>query len=93
VLDVFREEGEGETWICRRDTRIRLPYAELIERTDDGVPYARPEVVLLFKAKAARPKDEDDLAAVLPRLAPAARRWLREAVALVHPGHRWLVEL
>jgi Aminoglycoside-2''-adenylyltransferase len=92
-LDVFREEGEGETWICRRDARIRLPYAELIEWTDDGVPYARPEVVLLFKAKAARPKDEADLAAVLPRLAPAARRWLRDAVALVHPGHRWLAEL
>jgi hypothetical protein len=24
-IDVFREPGDGETWICRRDDRIRLP--------------------------------------------------------------------
>ena len=34
---------------------------------------ARPEVVLLFKGKAARPKEEEDFAAVLPRLGPEGR--------------------
>jgi hypothetical protein len=92
-LDVFREPSDGDTWICRRDARVRLPYARLIERTADGIPYARPEVVLLFKAKAARPKDDDDLAAVLPALEPERRRWLAEALALIHPGHRWLAQL
>lgn len=92
-LDVFREPAAGETWICRRDERIRLPYDRLIARTADGIPYARPEVVLLFKAKAARPKDDADLTAVLPRLEPAARRWLVAALEMVHPGHRWLTAL
>ena len=92
-LDVFRDESDGDTWICRRDDRIRLPYSELIERTDDGIPYARPEIVLLFKGKHAQPKDDDDLAAVLPQLAPERRRWLVTALELVHPGHRWLEEL
>ena len=92
-LDVFREPSAGDTWICRRDERIRMPYDELIERTPDGIPYARPEVALLFKARHARPKDEHDLAAVLPFLDGARRRWLAEALELVHPGHRWLVEL
>ena len=92
-LDVFREPADAGTWICRRDPRIRLPYHRLIERTSDGIPYARPEVVLLFKAKAARPKDDDDLAAVLPRLEQARLRWLADALELVHPGHRWLREL
>jgi hypothetical protein len=92
-LDVFRDPSDGDTWICRRDERIRLPYASLIERTADGIPYARPETVLLFKAKHARPKDEDDLAAVLPRLGPERRCWLAEALELVHPGHRWLERL
>ncbi|MGH3130634.1 MAG: hypothetical protein ACRDNX_07440 [Gaiellaceae bacterium] len=45
-LDVFREPSDGDTWICRRDERIRLPYGEVIERTEDGIPYARPEIVL-----------------------------------------------
>lgn len=88
-LDVMREPAEGDTWICRRDDRIRLPYDRLILRTADGVPYGRPEVMLLFKAKATRPKDEDDLAAVLPLLDRAARQWLSEALELVHPGHPW----
>ena len=92
-VDVFREPADGGAWVCRRDPHIRLPYDRLIARTADGIPYARPEVVLLFKAKAARPKDDGDLAAVLARLGPEARCWLHEALELVHPGHRWLAEL
>ena len=92
-LDVFSEPADGKTWLCRRDERIRLRYEDLIEHTADGIPYGRPEVVLLFKAKRARPKDEDDFAAVLPLLDRARRRWLAEALELVHPGHRWLARL
>jgi Aminoglycoside-2''-adenylyltransferase len=92
-FDVFREPSDGDTWICRRDASIRMRYDRLIERTREGVPYGRPEVVLLFKAKHARPKDDGDLAAVLPLLEPERRRWLAEALELVHPGHRWLAEL
>jgi hypothetical protein len=92
-LDVFREPSESDSWICRRDARIRMPYARVIERTGDGIPYGRPEIILLYKAKHARPKDDGDLAAVLPHLDLARRRWLAEALELVHPGHRWLAEL
>jgi Aminoglycoside-2''-adenylyltransferase len=92
-LDIFREPAEGDTWICRRDERIRLSYDDVIERTGDGIPYGRPEIVLLFKAKHARPKDDRDLAAVLPLLERERRRWLAQALELVHPGHRWLAEL
>lgn len=89
-LDVFREPSDDDTWICRRDETLRMPYDQLIERTGDGIPYIRPEVVLLFKAKGARPKDEGDLAAALPRLSLERRRWLAEAIERVHPGHFWL---
>ena len=89
-LDVFREPSDGPDWLCRRDPRLRMPWDRLVLRTPDGIPHGRPEAVLLFKAKAARPKDEADLAAVLPHLDPDARRWLAAALALVHPGHPWL---
>lgn len=72
---------------------IRLPYDELIEHTADGIPYERPEVTLLFKAKHARPKDESDLAAVLPRLSAERRQLAAAWIALVHPGHFWLPDL
>jgi hypothetical protein len=92
-LDIFSEPSERETWICRRNSQIRMPYERLIERTEEGIPFGRPEVVLLFKAKAARPKDEEDFAAVLPLLDGKRRRWLAQALELVHPGHGWLEQL
>jgi hypothetical protein len=75
-LDVFRDPHDGDTWICRRDHSIRLPYERVIEMTSDGVPFMAPEIVLLFKAKHARPKDEADFAGTLDALGPAQRAWL-----------------
>ena len=92
-FDVFREPSDGATWICRRDSVIRMPYSELIQWTPDGIPYGRPEVVLLYKAKHSRPKDDGDFEAALARLDRERRRWLRDGLELVHPGHRWLAQL
>ena len=92
-LDVFREAWEAGEWVYRRDPRIRRPLADAIELNPGGIPYLAPEIVLLFKAKAARDKDEADLAATLPSLTPARISWLREALRIVHPGHDWLPRL
>ena len=72
---------------------IRLPFTRLLERTADEIPFVRPEVVLLFKAKHAREKDEEDFDVVLPRLDRERRSWLRDALHRVHPGHPWLARL
>jgi aminoglycoside-2''-adenylyltransferase len=93
VLDVFREPHDGDVWICRRDTSIRLPYSEAVRRTAGGLPYLAPEIVLLFKAKLSRPKDEDDLNGVLPLLDAHAIGWLRQALEMVHPGHAWIARV
>jgi len=92
-LDVMREPWDGDTWVCRRDARIRLPAARVIAHTADGIPYAQPEIALLFKAKAAREKDEADFERVLPLLGLRQRRWLAQALELIHPRHRWLEAL
>lgn len=44
---------------------------------------------LFLGAKAAREKDEADLAAVLPRLDGDRRAWLAAALDRAHPGHPW----
>ncbi|MGA6205992.1 hypothetical protein ACPESR_14710 [Nocardia testacea] len=92
-LDVFREPHDGDRWVCRRDPAITLPYNELILATDDGIPYVIPEVVLLFKAKARRPKDESDFLRVLPAMDRSRRSRLSEWLSRVHPGHPWLTAL
>ncbi|MFD7028864.1 nucleotidyltransferase domain-containing protein [Streptomyces sp. NPDC059917] len=93
LVDVFREPHDGSTWVCRRDPSIRLPYAEIIRRTADGIPYLAPELVLLFKAKAVRPKDQQDFTRALPLMDAVQRRTLAELLARVHPGHGWLTHL
>ena len=62
-------------------------------RTPDGIPYLAPATVLLAKAKHVRDKDEADLALTLPTLTDDEQRWLAGALALAHPGHRWLADL
>ncbi len=93
LLDVFREPHDGDTWICRHDETIRLPYRDIIHRTHDGIPYLVPELVLLFKARHARPKDRADFAVTVPRLSRAQRETLAGLLAHAHPGHAWLADL
>ncbi|MEV6304260.1 hypothetical protein AB0M02_32975 [Actinoplanes sp. NPDC051861] len=93
LLDVFREPHDGPTWICRRDPSLRLPYASIIHHTPDGIPYLIPELVLLFKAKATRPKDQADFEGVLPLLSAAQRSALAGWLTRVHPAHAWLAAL
>lgn len=92
-LDVFREPHDGPTWVCRRDPTIRLPYQDIIRPNAEGIPYLIPELVLLFKAKAVRPKDQADFEGVLPLLDGKQRQRLRSLLTRVHPGHSWLTEL
>ncbi|MFJ2738492.1 nucleotidyltransferase domain-containing protein [Streptomyces sp. NPDC087440] len=92
-FDVFREPHERGMWVCRRDASVRLPYEVIVERTEAGIPYLVPELVLLFKAKAVRAKDQADFDGVLPLLGRAGREALRGWLELVHPGHPWLARL
>lgn len=92
-LDIFREPQRDGAWVCRRDETISMPYQQIIRRTEQGIPYLIPEIVLLFKARHSRPKDEADFAGVLPLLAPEAAGWLRRALERVHPDHAWIAAL
>lgn len=93
VLDVFRDHHRGDTWICRRDAAITRPWVDAVGHSPDGIPHLAPEIVLLFKAKYRRPKDEADFAAALPTLGEERRSWLRTSLQQVHPGHAWLAFL
>jgi hypothetical protein len=91
-LDVMLEPGDADTWVFRRDARIRLPRDEIVG-TRDGVRYLCPEAVLLFKSKVPRTKDVRDFEACLPHLDRRARRWLRDALQRTTPDHEWIGRL
>jgi hypothetical protein len=86
VLDTSIGEGDEDLWVYRRDPRITRPWDEAVLRSEEGVPYLAPELQLLFKSKAVRPKDQADAEAVIPRLDPQRRSDLRR---LLPPDHAW----
>ena len=88
--DVMLEPGDESTWVYRRDESIRAPRDFMVRQTADGMPFVAPHGALLFKAKGARPKDEADLAACLPRMTPDECAWLAGALRREDPTHRWL---
>ena len=92
LFDLLLSPHEGSTWISVRSPDVRLPIASVVVERD-GIPYQRPEITLLLKARLDREKDRADLATTLPLLAPARRAWLRRTLERVHPGHAWLSEI
>ncbi|MDF5758159.1 amino acid transporter [Spongiactinospora sp. TRM90649] len=87
-IQVMIEDSDGDEWVYRRDPRVRRPLGTLTI-ADDGPPRLSPEVQLLYKAKCPRPKDEIDLARVLPLLSVLQRRWLARALRTEHGSHPW----
>ena len=92
VCDLLLTPSRHGQWLFKRDARVSLPLDQL-GRTIDGIPYLRPSVVLLHKAKALRDKDQQDFEGMLPCLANGERVWLDEALAMAHPDHPWRARL
>jgi hypothetical protein len=89
-FELLVDEVIDGQWAYRRNPAVRLPLKQLGWTTATGLPYLRPEVVLLFKAKQPRAPDEQDAAAAIPRLSRSERAWLATAIAKDTPDHHWL---
>lgn len=88
-LQIMLQEVDDQTWIFRRDDRIRGSRASLIDRSGN-IPLIRAEIQLLYKAHHRLSKDEVDFRACLPLLEPGAKEWLRTRLELLYPaGHPW----
>jgi hypothetical protein len=92
-LELMLEELQGEDWVFRRLSSIRMPLDSLLKRTSHGVPYLTPEVQLLYKARHPRVKDQADFENALPRLESRERAWLSDALSTIDPEHAWLARL
>ena len=90
MLGFLLEQGDARRWVFRRHPAVARPLHELGAATADGVPFVRPEVALLFKAKGIRFKDRRDFERVRPHLDGPARAWLASALQQAHPGHAWI---
>lgn len=88
---VLNPDREG-LWVNRRDPDMAADLAE-VTWTRDGVRYLNPEIVLAFKARLSRPKDEHDFAAILPMLDREQRAFLADYLTRREPEHAWRLQL
>ena len=84
MLDFLIEDHVGDEWRYRRDHRVSRPVRDFGSSRDD-LPFVRPEIALLYKAKQPRYKDLRDFRRVAPTLTSEQRAWLRAAIDAAHP--------
>jgi hypothetical protein len=82
----------GGRWQSKRDPGFTAPLEE-VTWVKDGIRYLNPELVLSHKAKASRPKDDDDLGAAWPLLDEGQRAFLVDFLERCQPAHPWLARL
>lgn len=92
-LEVLLNETGGGEWLFRRNVKITKPLSKLSQTSNSGVKFLRPEVVLLYKSKRPRLKDEQDFEAVAERLDVESKEWLKNALAICYSEHHWLERL
>jgi hypothetical protein len=90
VMDVILVPDRDGLWVSRRDPNHVASIEDVTWVHEDGIRYQRPELVLFFKAKDARPKDERDLVTTWPALDDPAQDWLRARIDETYPDHRWV---
>lgn len=96
-IDFLLAELDGGIWRYRRDPSIVQDLGRIGLRSDEGIPFLAPELVLLFKSRntsgRARGKDQADFERVSSLLAPESRAWLRWVLLAVDPSHPWIERL
>ena len=91
VLDLPLTPDRDGLWTNKRlPEDDPLPVEDVVWTSDDGLPYLRPEITLLFKARLDRAKDRRDLEVTWPLLDTGRRGWLLDALARLDPEHAWL---
>jgi hypothetical protein len=86
-------DTQNDQWLFRRNTQIRGSLSSIGALTPDGIPYLAPEIQLLYKSRALRPKDKADFTQTLPYLKPEQRQWLAQALTIEHSQHPWISRL
>lgn len=92
AFQIMLADTEQDNWVYRREPTIRRPLRDIVLNTDEGIPYLKPEIQLLYKggSKNIREKDERDFRAIAPFLDRQAAAWLAQALRTQFPeGHPW----
>lgn len=90
TIEILFNECDHAYWMYRRDHRIKREFDKAILFTDQGIPYLSPEIVLLFKSKTPRPKDELDFQHGYGSMSLEQREWLQGSLKVIYKSHPWM---
>lgn len=93
TFEVLLNETDGNEWLFRRNDEVTMPLSKLSLTSKLGMKFLRPEIVLLYKSKNSRPKDEQDFEIVCKHLGIESKEWLKKALSICYTEHRWLQKL
>lgn len=94
TFEFLLNEVHDQEWTFLRDPRVRMPVEQVSTLSPWGMPVAKPELILLHKAVySPRPKDDHDLAQMLPHLRADQRAWLRDTIHAFYPENPWVARL
>ena len=92
-FDIMLDDKDKGEWVYRRNHKVKHSLDTYFLYTPTGIPYLCPEIVLLYKTKMLRPKDEIDFELAHSYLSNSQRDWLYEATYICYPHHPWLEKL
>jgi hypothetical protein len=96
-VDFLLADVDGGVWRYRREPTIIRDAGRMGLRSEEGIPFLAPELVLLFKSKNTsgkeRKNDQTDFERTYTTLEPERRAWLRWALTAVEPSHGWIARL
>jgi hypothetical protein len=92
-LEILLNESNETDWIYRRNENVRRSLVKIQLESNAGVKFLCPEVVLLYKSKNPRAKDEQDFQAVVKCLDAERKEWLKDAIKVSNSEHHWLRSL
>ncbi|NVO26941.1 amino acid transporter [Donghicola sp. C2-DW-16] len=92
-VDMMIERGTPTTWAYKRAPEVTVPRSLAVRVGAGGIPILAPHLVLLFKARHCRPKDDADFQRFVPILDAKDRADLRDLLVRLHPDHKWIAAL
>ena len=95
ALQIMFMDSEDDEWFFRRNPIIRGKISELGLITDSGIPYLKPEIQLMYKAKKKiLQKDKLDFQNTIDKLDYNSLIWLINALQKQFAeNHLWINEI
>jgi len=93
AFQIMLVDTERGSWIYKRQKSIRRELNDILAKTQEGIPYLKPEIQLLYKGGSSkiREKDQNDFLQLFPSLMPQAKEWLKSSLKVQFPsGHSWV---